>query len=123
MPPQSFSSRQELTQAIELTEAQIEALQAWVQSCRNAIVVSRGIIGVGIFSLGAGFAGVFYGQAANLIVFGIAATIGGLVWLGANKSSLRAASNELKVNEMRRIELINQMPLRPIDGGTRILDC
>jgi hypothetical protein len=122
MPPPSFPSRQELTHAIELTEAQIEALRIWAQSCHNAILISRGIIAAGILSLAAGFAGVFVGHTANLVVFGIAATIGGLVWLGANKSSLKAASNELKINEMKRIELINQMPLRHVDGENGTLD-
>jgi len=99
----------DLRRDIEQIEARIERLRDKIHSCRTAITLSK-LAGLGGgLCFGAALTGAISADA-TILVFSIAAMVGGFVWLGANQSSLQGALEELHADERIRADLIAQIP-------------
>jgi hypothetical protein len=105
----SASLAEDLRRDIDQIEARIEGLQDTVQICRTAMRLSKMASGAGALGFAATLTGVVAADA-TILVFSIAAMIGGMVWLGANQSSLKDAQEELDADERTRAGLIDQIP-------------
>jgi hypothetical protein len=92
-------------------EAQIEELEATIESCRKFILAGRIAVASGGVILIAILIG---GIQFNPFVMGIAgaAVLGGIVAAGSNHSTAREANNELSALEAKRATLIGQLELR-----------
>ena len=82
-------------------EERIEHLRDVIESCRKGMLASRAAIVAGAVLLLANFVGLFGSVSLLLALSSFTAIIGGIVWLGANKTSreqalaaLRAAQSE-----------------------------
>jgi hypothetical protein len=105
----SASFAEDLRRDIDQIEARIEGLRDKVQICRTAMRLSKMASGAGALGFAATLTGVVPADA-TILVFSIAAMIGGVVWLGANQSSLKGALEELHADEQVRADLIDQIP-------------
>jgi hypothetical protein len=111
----------DLRREIEQIEDRIDTLRTLIQNCRKAITVSRFAVGAGAVGFVATLGGALRPDA-TLLVFAIAAMVGGIVWLGANKSSLRHAIGEMHAKELVRADLIDLLPwqtIEPLDARER----
>jgi hypothetical protein len=92
-------------------EAQIDELEATIESCRKFILAGRIAVASGSVILIAMLIG---GIQFNPLVMGIAgaAVLGGIVAAGSNHSTARESKNELNALEAKRAALIGQLELR-----------
>lgn len=93
-------------------ERKIEALQERLDSCRQAIALSRGAIYIGgiVLALVLTVAGAYRTPA---IVFGaFTALLGGTVWFGANKSSREDVESQLADAEAVKARLFDEVAAR-----------
>jgi hypothetical protein len=95
-----MSDEEVQTQLVEI-EQRIEHLRDVIESCRKGMLASRAAIIAGGVVFVMNFVGVFGPASVVLALLAFSAIIGGIVWLGANKtsreqalSSLRAAQSE-----------------------------
>jgi hypothetical protein len=107
----------DLRHDIVTLEDRIEALESLIQNCRKAMKISRLFIAAGAICFIATLGGAFQ-QYPAVLVFAIAAIVGGFVWLAANKSSLRSALGRLHASELARAGLIDQIPWRRIETSS-----
>ena len=103
----------DLREEIVRLEAQVEVLEARLESCRKFIIASQIMIAVG-------------GVLLSFVVFGtprlgswaliasIASLLGGIVLWGSNRSTAQEAKAQVAAAEARRAELIGLIELRLI---------
>jgi hypoxanthine-guanine phosphoribosyltransferase len=92
-------------------EARIEELAQAIESCAKVIQLSRVAIAIGaVLFLATMFGAIRFDPL--VMISAIAALIGGVVFLGSNKSTSDAATAALKAAELRRAELISIIDLR-----------
>jgi hypothetical protein len=102
-----------LREEIVELEARIEELAESIESCAKIIQISRFAIAVGAILLLATIFGAIRFDPM-VMISGIAAVIGGIVFLGSNKSTSDAASAGLRAAEAQRAELIGAIDLRVV---------
>jgi hypothetical protein len=92
-------------------EAQIDALEVTIESCRKFMLAGRIAVASGGVVLIAMLVG---GIQFNASVMGLAgaAVLGGIVAVGSNRSTAKEAAHELTVLEAKRAALIGQLELR-----------
>ncbi len=92
-------------------ETRIEEFGQAIESCAKIIQVSRFAIAVGaILFLATMFGAIRFDPM--VMISAIAALIGGVVFLGSNRSTLDQATVALRAAELRRAELIGAIDLR-----------
>jgi hypothetical protein len=82
-------------QLVEI-EDRIERLRDMIESCRKGMLASRAAIVSGGVVLVANLVGLFGSVSLLLALLSFTAIIGGIVWLGANKTSREQASTALR---------------------------
>jgi cell division septum initiation protein DivIVA len=103
----------DLRQKIVELEAQIEEFAQAIESCAKVIQVSRAAIAIGaILFLATMFGAIRFDPI--VMIAGIAAMIGGVVFLGSNKSTSDAATAAMHAAEQRRAGLIGSINLRVV---------
>jgi hypothetical protein len=96
-------------------EAQIDELEATIESCRKFILAGRIAIAIGALVL---FATLVGGIQFDPSTVGIAcaALLGGIVAAGSNHSTAKEAPHELTEIAAKRAVLIGQLDLRLVPG-------
>ena len=94
-------------------EAQIDRLEATIESCRKFILAGRIAIASGSGILILLLLGVLQINPSVMAV-AIAAVLGGIVAVGSNRSTARAATDELTALEAKQSTLIGQLELRSV---------
>lgn len=92
-------------------EAQIDGLEATIETCRKFILAGRIAVASGNGILILLLVGVLHINPSVMAV-AIAAVLGGIVAVGSNRSTSRAATDELTALEAKRSTLIRQLELR-----------
>lgn len=92
-------------------EARIDALRDEIEYCRKAILISRVAVVAGGLSTVAAFLGLYW--SAPLFFLSIAAVIGGLIGMGANRTTRDQAKAELAERQAERNLMIDALTLRP----------
>jgi hypothetical protein len=101
-------------------EARIEELVEAIERCRKIALMSKVVIAFAVTLILATAIGAI--RFDPMIVVGsIAATIGGTVLLGSNRSTSGEAAAALKTAESERATLIGELDLRVIDEPDRPL--
>ncbi|MBV9065054.1 MAG: hypothetical protein JO004_04720 [Methylobacteriaceae bacterium] len=77
-------------------EERIESLRDMIESCRKGMLASNAAIAAGAIVLLADLFGLFGSVSLLLALSCFTAIIGGIVWLGANKTSREQASASLR---------------------------
>lgn len=95
-------------------ETEIDGLQERATQCRKAMFVSKIAIIVGAGLVLALFLGIVQ-YHTTLFTVGVASFLGGVVWFGANRSTLMLLEARIKSLNARRIELIDSLHLRTIE--------
>ncbi len=99
-------------------EAQIEELQATIESCRKFILAARIAMAVGgILLVAILYGAVRYDLAPMALAAAMAALLGGIVVWGSNGSTAKQAASELAAAEANRAALIGLIDLRVIATG------
>jgi hypothetical protein len=96
---------------IERLETRIDALADTIESCRKFMLASRIAIAIGL----AIPAGMIFGViAADLaaMIGAVAAFLGGIVFLGSNRSTRDEAQADMREAEAQRAHLIDQIDMR-----------
>ena len=90
-------------------DQQIEELQAKLDGCRQAMVLSRAAIVVAgsVIALVSTFVGSY--RTPMVVFSAFAAMIGGTVWLGASKTSLEEARDRLATLEATKNRMIDRV--------------
>jgi hypothetical protein len=83
-------------QLVEIEE-RIERLRDMIESCRKGMLASRAAIIAGGVVLVANLVGLFGSVSLLLGLLSFTAIIGGIVWLGANKTSREQAFASLRL--------------------------
>ncbi len=98
-----------LAAEFETIDRQIEDLQARVDGCRQAMILSRAAMIAALITLGLVLtvAGTF--RTPTVVFSAVAAIIGGLVWLGASRSSLQEAADELAALDAVKNRMIDKV--------------
>ncbi len=93
----------------EAIDRQIEDVQHKVETCRQAMTLSRvAIIGAAVvFTLVLTIAGSY--RTPSVVFSAVAVMIGGTVWLGASKSSLAEAEDELAALDVTKNRMIDKV--------------
>lgn len=92
-----------LIDRMDATDAELEELRGRIATCDQAMILSRVAIGAGLVTFGLVFTIAPAYQTLTVLLLAFTAVLGGLVWLGANKSSRdellerRATLDALKV--------------------------
>jgi hypothetical protein len=105
----------ELHNLIEDLEAEIEELGAIAEGCRKWILLSKAAIGLGALWLMAYVMGLVWSDP-TLMVFAIAAVLGGIVLAGSNDSTLRRTRAALKHAEALKRRMIDEAGLTRVEG-------
>lgn len=109
----------DFTSRIDATEALLEDLHSEIQTCQQAMILSRAAIGLGVATFVIVFTVAPAYSTAPIILAAFTAIIGGLVWLGANKSTKdeldakRAALEKQKADLFDRVATRNGWPTGP----------
>jgi hypothetical protein len=101
-------------QQIADLEDEIDALSHSAEQCRKSMIVSKVAIGVGTILFAASLLGLIRADAIVLVA-GIAAAVAGIGFYGSSRSTLDQISAKIQANEVRRAEIIDGMPLRPVE--------
>jgi hypothetical protein len=92
-------------------EAQIEELEATIESCRKFILAGRIAVASGGVILISMLVGAIQINPSVMAV-AAAAVLGGIVAAGSNRSTAREATSEMTALEAKRAILIGQLELR-----------
>jgi hypothetical protein len=84
-------SDDEIQARLNEIEARIERLHDTIESCRKGMVASRAAIIAGSIAFGANIIGVIAPASLLIGLLSFTMIIGGIVWLGANKTSREQA--------------------------------
>lgn len=102
-------------------ENEIENLTDQAGACKKAMTASRVAILAAALLIFALLSGLFpFGPVA--MTLGLAGFIGGIVWFGANRSTLLETQTRMKLLTERRTQLIDQIEMQVVeeeDGGPR----
>ena len=98
---------------IERLEAQIEELSARIENCRKFILAGRIAVAIGGVLLVALLLGAIRFDL-QLMMFAMAAFLGGIVVWGSNGSTANEAKSELAAAEVDRKALIGMIDLRVV---------
>src|ERR1700692_1182414 len=101
--------------AIVRLEAQIDALEDRIESCRKFILASRIAMTAGGIVLIAMLFGAVR-ASFEIMTLAVAALIGGIVVWGSNASTAKEAAAELASAEAERATLIGRIKFRLIEG-------
>ncbi len=96
----------------EQIDQEIEALNDDLESCRRAILGSRAAIWTGAAVIVLGLFVLRPLQSPTILFGALAAVIGGIVWFGANKSSLADLEQRRAALEMRKASLFDAVAAR-----------
>ena len=96
-------------------EEEIEELSEYAERCRKGMQISRGAIVAGALLLAGSVTGMVGGYGALAAIGGFAAVIGGIVWLGANKSSGEEARAKLERARAERVQAIDALRLQRLN--------
>jgi hypothetical protein len=96
-------------------EEHIEELEARLENCRKFAAASRFAMALGaVLLLGLLFGIIPFDELA--LVGGMASGLGGVVMLGSNNSTAKAASSELAEANAARAALIGRIELRVVES-------
>ena len=96
-------------------EREIAELSEYAERCRKAILISRGAIVVGALIFVGSAIGLLGGPNAIVVIGGFAAMIGGIVWLGASKSSGEEARAGLQRAQAELARTIDELGLHRLN--------
>jgi hypothetical protein len=102
---------------ISRIEAQLDELAEISERCRKIILVSKAAIAGGVTLLLVTMLGLF-GSSQVTAIGSIAVTIGGIVSLGSNVSTLRETMAAISAAEVLRSDLISRINLRVVGDRT-----
>jgi len=97
-------------------ETQIEALAETVEGCRKIMLAAKVAIAAGGLLILAMILGLVRPELASLSG-ATAALLGGIVFLGSNRSTSDQALAKIKKAEAARAALIDRLELRAVDSG------
>lgn len=100
-------------------EAQIDALDEKLESCRKFILAGRVAAAVGSVVLVALLFGAIAFDPAIMACAAVA-LLGGFVAWGSNRSTANETAAEIAAAEAERAALIGQIQLRVIEGGSTL---
>ncbi len=100
-------------------EAQIDALDEKLESCRKFILAGRVAAAVGSVVLVALLFGAIAFDPAIMACAAVA-LLGGFVAWGSNRSTANETAAEIAAAEAERAALIGQIQLRAIEGGATL---
>lgn len=96
-------------------EREIENLNEYAEHCRKAMQVSRGAIAAGALIFVGSVTGLLGGPSGIAVIGGFAAMIGGIVWLGASKSSGEEARAGLQRAQAELARAIDELGLHRLN--------
>jgi hypothetical protein len=99
-------------------EARLEQLAGIAERCRKIILASKVAIGIGVAMLLAMTFGMF--ASGELLIFSLAAVLGGIVLLGSNVSTLRQTTEAMTNAETLRAHLIDGIDLRVVSDRANL---
>ena len=112
-------------------EERIEDLRADIDRCRKSMTLAKVAILGGFLGMAAAAAGVA-GSGPTIFLFGIAASLGGLVGFGATRSTMLETRAKLRSLDDMRSMLTDEVPMRIVeplgvvrphdDGATATVD-
>ena len=106
----------DLREDIVLLEARIEELAQTIESCARIIFLSRcAMVLGGVLLLATAVGAIRFDP--KVMIAAIAAVLGGIVFLGSNRSTSDQAAVALRAAELRRAELIGTIDLRIVGNG------
>jgi hypothetical protein len=92
-------------------EAQIDELEATIESCRKFILAGRiTVAGGGVALIATLLGGIQFNP--SVVGIAVAAVLGGIVAVGSNRSTAKEAAHEITAIEAKRAALIGQLDLR-----------
>ena len=97
---------------LDAIDLQIEDLRGELDGCRQSIALSRAAVWLGGIVLALVFTLVGSYRTAPVIFGAITVTLGGLVWLGASRSSREEARARLADAEALKSRLIDEVAAR-----------
>jgi hypothetical protein len=98
-------------------EGRIEDLRDMIESCRKGMLASRGAIGAGGTLFVVNVLGLIGSGSLLIALLSFSAIIGGIVWLGANKTSREQALAALRIAQSEwhaAIDAIDMSPVREL---------
>jgi hypothetical protein len=100
---------------VEALEERIEDLAETARGCRKLILLSKFAAAGGLLLLVLAFLG--YGAAVPMLVFGVAALVGGMVLGGSNVGTLRRTEEAIGEAEALRAGLIDGAGIAAAPAG------
>ena len=97
---------------LDEVERRIEDLRDALEGCRQAILLSRAAVWLGIVTLALVFTVAGSYRTAPVVFGALTAIIGGTVWSGASRSSRDEAKTSLAAAEARKAALIDEVAAR-----------
>ncbi len=104
---------------VALVEEEIEALAERIENGRKFAVAARTLIVAGFGMLALLLTGIAGGRPA-LLVFGVAALLGGFVLAGSNRTTVSNLRARLGACESKRDELIAGLDLRSVPARAEL---
>jgi hypothetical protein len=101
---------------IERLEARIDALADIIEGCRKFMLASRIAIAIGVAIPVGMVLGVIAADLA-VMIGAVAAFLGGIVFLGSNRSTRDEAQADMREAEAQRADLIDQIDMRLAGEG------
>jgi hypothetical protein len=99
-------------------EAQIDELEATIESCRKFILAGRiTVAGGGVALIATLLGGIQFNP--SVVGIAVAAVLGGNVAVGSNRSTAKEAAHEITAIEAKRAALIGQLDLRIVPDRDR----
>jgi hypothetical protein len=106
----------ELRQEIIRLEMHIERLAQTVERCRKIVLAARIGAALSLVFLSAALLGAIRADPAAVIA-ALAGVVGGIVLIGANRSTAAQTAEALRRAEAERAELIGRIPLQVAGSG------
>ncbi|WP_158811577.1 hypothetical protein [Beijerinckia sp. L45] len=102
----------EFTSRLDSTEALLEEIYGEIRTCRQAMIMSRAAIGLGLATAAIVFTIAPAYSTAPVVLSAFTAIIGGLVWLGANKSTSEELDAKRTALEAEKADLFDRIAAR-----------
>jgi hypothetical protein len=102
----------EFTSRLDATEALLEEIYGEIRTCRQAMILSRAAIGLGFATVAIVVTIAPADSTAPVILSAFTAIIGGLVWLGANKSTGDELEAKRTALEAEKADLFDRIAAR-----------
>jgi hypothetical protein len=107
----SFMDAAETRREIVRLEARIERLAQTIERCRKIVLAAKLAAALALLFLGAAVLGSIRAEPAAAIA-ALAAVVGAIVLIGANRSTAEQTGEALRRAEAERSQLIGRIPLR-----------